>query len=117
MYSGIPRTTHGYYFNRQLIPGTYEFPVTTPSDTGVQPFWSHLRESSKKVAIIDALETTLQTGLPGVQLGNWSIQKQFNTIVTSSFAESATLLDDVRRIVGENSDIDVYNPTGSAKQD
>jgi predicted AlkP superfamily phosphohydrolase/phosphomutase len=117
LFSGIPRLEHGYYFNRQLIPGTYAFQDIMPSDTGVQPFWSHLRGSSKKVAIIDALETKLQTDLQGIQLVNWAIQQQFNTAVAPIFAEPATLLNDVRRIVGKKADINVFNPDSSARED
>ncbi len=117
LYSGISRSTHGYYFNRQLIPGTYEFQNITPADTGVLPFWAHLEGNSKKVAILDALETNPQSHLQGVQLANWAIQSQFNTPESPVFAEPATLLDDARRIVGEKPEIDVYNPNGSAKKD
>jgi len=117
MFSGVPRHKHGYYFNRQLIPGTYEFQDFSPPDAGVRPFWSHLGRSSKKVAIIDALETNVQTDLQGIQLVNWAIQQQFNTAMASMLAEPATLLDDVRRIAGEMPVIDVYKPGGSITED
>ena len=117
MFSGIPRHKHGFYFNRQLIPGTYELQDISPSNTGVQPFWSHLRGSSKKVAVIDALETNVQNDLPGIQLVNLAIQQQFNTAVAPMFAAPATLLDDIRRIVGGIPAIDVYNLGESVKED
>ena len=117
LFSGFPRLEHGYFFNRQLKPGTYKFQDVSPFDTGVQPFWSYLRGSSKKAAIIDALETNVQTGLSGIQLVNWATQKQFNTAGSSTFSEPATLLDDVRRIAGAIPDIEVYCPGGSPKED
>jgi predicted AlkP superfamily phosphohydrolase/phosphomutase len=117
LFSGIPRLEHGYFFNRQLKPGTYEFQDFSPSDTGVRPFWSHLGGSSKKVAVIDALETNVQTDLSGIQLINWAMQRQFNTAGSPMLAEPATLLDDVRRIVGEIPDVEVYSPGGSLKED
>jgi predicted AlkP superfamily phosphohydrolase/phosphomutase len=117
LFSGIPRLEHGYFFNRQLKPGTYEFQNISPSDTGVQPFWSHLGRSSKKVAIVDALEANVQTNLPGIQLVNWAIQKPFNTAVAPISFEPATLLSDVDRIVGEIPPIDVFNSDSSASED
>ena len=117
LFSGIPKLDHGYYFNRQLIPGTYEFQNITPFDTGVKPFWSHMGGSSEKVAIIDALETNLQPNLPGVQVVNLATQKQFNTPVPLTFAEPATLLDEIRGIIGELPDIDVFNSESSASED
>jgi predicted AlkP superfamily phosphohydrolase/phosphomutase len=117
LFSGIPRLEHGYYFNRQLKPGTYEFQDISSSDTGVQPFWSHLGRSSKKVAIVDALEANVQTNLPGIQLVNWAIQKQFNTAVAPISFEPATLLDDGDGIVGAIPPIDGFNPDSSASED
>jgi predicted AlkP superfamily phosphohydrolase/phosphomutase len=117
LFSGLPRLQHGYYYNRQLKPGTYEFQDVSPSDSGIQPFWSHLGGSSKKVAIIDALEANVQIDLSGIQLVNWAMQRQFNTAGFPMCAEPATLLDDVRRIAGEIPAIEVYRPGGSLKED
>ncbi len=117
LFSGISRLEHGYFFNRQLKPGTYEFQDISPPSAGVQPFWSYLRGSSKKAAIIDTLETNVQTGLSGIQLVNWAMQKQFNTAGFPMFAEPETLLDDVRRIAGAIPDIEVYRHGGSPKED
>jgi hypothetical protein len=107
----------GIFFYGQLKPGTYEFQDVSPFDTGIQPFWSHLGGSSKKAAIIDALETNVQPDLSGTQLVNWAMQRQFNSAGSPMLAEPVTLLDDVRRIAGAIPDIEVYRPGGSPKED
>lgn len=75
LYSGISRRQHGYYYFRQIQPGTYSLRKVSPHELGVSPFWSHLRNHGRKVAIIDAPETGLVDGLPGVQISNWAVHE------------------------------------------
>ncbi|MBU6435722.1 MAG: alkaline phosphatase family protein, partial [Nitrospirae bacterium] len=63
LFSGVSRSEHGYYYNRQLMPGTYDLRNVSVHDTHVLPFWSRLLNGSKKVAIIDALEAEPLPGL------------------------------------------------------
>jgi predicted AlkP superfamily phosphohydrolase/phosphomutase len=116
-YSGISRREHGYYFNRQLQPGTYDFQRMTARDARALPFWSHFRGTSRKVAIIDALDTTPLAGVKGRQLGEWSVQKQYNTATSPAASEPPSLLDDAQRLVGPPIPIEVFEPRSSVGAD
>jgi len=53
MFNGVSRGKHGYYYFRQLKPGTYDLEQFTGLDTTEKPFWAYLNESAAKVAQID----------------------------------------------------------------
>jgi predicted AlkP superfamily phosphohydrolase/phosphomutase len=117
LFSGVSRGEHGYYFNRQLVPGTYDLQNVTARDAHAMPIWTRLRGGSKKVAIIDALETEPLPGLPGFQLANWAIQQQFNRTNVPPSAEPASLLSDVQRHVASPIHIDVFKPDSLIQED
>jgi predicted AlkP superfamily phosphohydrolase/phosphomutase len=117
LFSGVSRNEHGYYYTRQLMPGTYDLRNFTARDTHALPFWSHLRGGSGKVAIIDALETYPLPGVAGLQLVNWAVQHQYNTPVVPPSAEPPSLLNDVRRHAGPPVYIDVFKPKSSFRED
>jgi predicted AlkP superfamily phosphohydrolase/phosphomutase len=116
LFSGASRREHGYYFNRQLVPGTYTLKSVTPRDVDAQPFWSQFQGGSKKVAIIDALDTEPLSNLTGLQLANWAVQQQYNTPILPPSAEPASLLNEIDRLVGSPIYIDVFK-TGSTFQE
>ncbi len=116
-FSGISRSEHGYYYNFQLKPGTYDFQRMIARDSQALPFWSHLRWASTKVAIIDALETHPLADVEGIQLANWAVQQQYNTAAVPVSAEPANLLDDVQRLVGQQIPIDVFKPNSEFSED
>jgi len=117
LFSGVSRDKHGYYFNRQLVPGTYDLQNFTVRDAHAMPFWSRLRGGSKKVAIIDALETEPLLDLPGFQLANWAIQQQYNRTSVPPSAEPASLLRDVQRHVDSPIHMDVFKPGSSIHEE
>jgi predicted AlkP superfamily phosphohydrolase/phosphomutase len=96
LFSGISRIKHGYYYFRQLIPGTYNLRAFTPHETGVLPFWSHLHNSNKKVAVVDAPETSIVRDLPGIQLTNWATHLPPSAAIT----EPPELMIDVHQLFG-----------------
>lgn len=116
-FSGVSRSQHGYYYNRQLKPGTYDLQAVTARDAQALPFWVHLRGGSKAVAVIDALEAYPVAGVPGLQLANWAIQQQYNTAVVPVSAEPARLVRDIERLVGRQIHVDVFKPNGSFRED
>ncbi len=116
-FSGISRSEHGYYYNRRLIPGTYELQDCTVRDAHVLPFWSPCRGGSKTVATIDAFETEPLPDLSGFQLADWSIQRQFNRPNLSPLTEPSDLLSEVRRLVGPPIHVDVFRPGSSCEED
>jgi predicted AlkP superfamily phosphohydrolase/phosphomutase len=117
LFSGISRIEHGYYSNRQLMPGTYDLRNFTARDAHVLPFWTHLRGGSKRVAIIDALEAELLPDLPGLQLANWAVQQPYNNAIVLPSAEPASLLNDIHRHFGPPIHIDVFKPDSSFRDD
>jgi predicted AlkP superfamily phosphohydrolase/phosphomutase len=116
-FSGVSRSEHGYYYDRQLMPGTYDLRSFTARDVQTLPFWAHLRGGAKAVAIVDALETCTVAGVPGLQLANWAIQQQHNRAFTPASAEPLRLVQDVQRRVGRQIHVDVFKPNGSFQDD
>lgn len=96
LYSGLSRLQHGYYYWKPLKPGTYDIQLADFRALGVLPFWTGLRERTKKIAIIDPPETYPLPGLPGVQLANWAPHNaRYET-----FTIPEELLDRLRRRFG-----------------
>ena len=54
LWSGTPRSRHGYYYFRQLIPGTYDLEPWSARNASARPFWSRLRD--RRIAVVDAPE-------------------------------------------------------------
>ena len=117
VFSGVSRREHGYYFNRQLVPGTYMLKSITSRDVDAKPFWSQLQGGSKKVALIDALETEPLPNLPGLQLANWAVQQQYNNSPLLPSAEPASLLNEIDRLVGSPLYMDVFKPGSTFRDD
>jgi predicted AlkP superfamily phosphohydrolase/phosphomutase len=97
LFSGISRAVHGYYYFRQLKPGTYDLQTFTGQMLKVLPFWASLRGRDKKALIIDAPDWYPLSGLDGLQLANWATH--IEPPIPPS-AEPAELLQDIRRVVG-----------------
>jgi predicted AlkP superfamily phosphohydrolase/phosphomutase len=114
LFSGVSRGRLGYYYLRQLKPGTYDLHLMTGRGLDAQPFWAGLRGQDRKVAIFDVPEVYPVAGLRGVQLTNWSAHQGWVSAdpADGPQAEPPELLDEVRRIFGarlnilENSDSD-----------
>lgn len=70
--SGISRFRHGYYYFRQLVPGSYSLKTVKATDFDAPPFWNHLTGSAKRVLLVDPPEAGLQPNLNGVQILNWA---------------------------------------------
>jgi len=102
LFSGIPRKHHGYYYFRQLVPGTYELQTTTGLDINAPRFWEYLRSKSQKVAIIDVPDTYPVNELKGIQLCDWAVHNPSAAPASSSPA----LLSEVRRVFGRQMNID-----------
>jgi predicted AlkP superfamily phosphohydrolase/phosphomutase len=97
LFSGISRAVHGYYYFRQLKPGTYDLQTVTSRMVNVRPFWHSLCGGGKKALIIDAPDWYPLSGLNGYQLSNWATHVE-SPISPSS--EPPELLQDIRRVFG-----------------
>ena len=72
LYAGVSPARHGFHYLVQLEPGTYGF--HRPSDHGISwspPFWKHLSEAGRRVAILDVPLTCLDPSLNGIQIVEW----------------------------------------------
>ncbi len=100
LFSGISRGQHGYYYFRQLKPGTYDLEPVAGPDMDVRPFWSGLRDTGKTVAIVDVPDCMPERGLNGVQLINWAIHDTWNPTYYQTISEPPGLLSDVHEHFG-----------------
>ncbi len=100
LLSGISRSEHGYYYFRQLKPGTCDLETVTARDLDVLPFWGYLKGQNKKVAIIDAPDFDPMAGLPGIQLANWATHNNWDPHHFRTASEPPELLQKVRREFG-----------------
>ncbi len=116
LLSGISRKHHGYYYFRQLQPGTYDLQAFTYRDTNTLPFWSHLQGRGKKVAIVDAPDSNLVPKLPGLQLAEWSVHEAAIQ-VQPPCAEPMALLSDARRIFGEQIPVSEFKADSTLADD
>jgi predicted AlkP superfamily phosphohydrolase/phosphomutase len=101
-FSGISRAKHGYYYFRQLRPGTYELETIDPGKVSAPAFWSHLRGSGRRVFVMDVPDTEPVPGLEGLQLANWGTHHgtSHGQQATAPSSEPPELLGRVRQIFG-----------------
>ncbi len=116
LLSGVSRSVHGYYFFRQLIPKTYQLSPYNFPDTGILPFWTQLKNSNKKVAIIDAPDSVIVPDIEGLQVANWATHYAALGFLFPC-AEPPELLADVRKIFGKQISISEFSPKSSLAQD
>jgi predicted AlkP superfamily phosphohydrolase/phosphomutase len=98
--TGLSRTRTGYYYFRQLVPGTYELRPTTARDFAGTPFWSELARAGRRGAVIDVPDAPLVEGLAGVQLLDFATHQPRMTEHGPS-ARPSSLLAEARRIYGK----------------
>jgi predicted AlkP superfamily phosphohydrolase/phosphomutase len=71
-YTGTSPARHGFHYQIQLRPGTYD--LYRPENEGLvrtPPFWHYLSEAGKRVAILDVPLTPLDPQINGVQTLEW----------------------------------------------
>ena len=116
LFSGTPADRHGYYYFRQLVPGTYRLANFGAEHAGSPPFWTRPDAFGGSVAVIDAPETAPVPGVPGHQLVNWCYH-QPDLAIAPHASEPPALLDDVRRRFGEPPDILGDTANGTPDED
>ncbi len=104
MFNGVPRARHGYYYFRQLKPGTYDLELFSGSSTKEKPFWGYLGASKIKVAQIDVPDACPAPGIPGWQLLDWAIHP-INPVGPPTTIPPE-LIEEVKEIFGPQSIID-----------
>ena len=115
-FSGVSRNVHGYYSYRQLKPREYLLENFSPREAKAQPFWTDLRGSGKRVAVLDAPEVLPVSGLDGVQLANWATH-QPDMAALPARALPPEALDEARHVFGSNVNISEFDPGSSIAED
>lgn len=72
IYTGTGPARHGFHYQYQLRPGTYEF--HRPEEHGLihgEPFWRVLSDAGHRVAILDVPLSPLENDLDGMQIVEW----------------------------------------------
>ncbi len=101
LLSGISRGRHGYYYFRQLIPGTYDLKSVTGLDIDAPPLWSHLIGTNKKTLVIDAADTRLYKGIAGIQVANWATHHNWDPYHFVTGSEPPSVMDDISKKYGQ----------------
>lgn len=101
LFSGISRSLHGYYYFRQLKPGTYDLETVTGYSIDSPPFWFYLIGREKKVAIIDVPDSNPIPKLPGIQIANWSVHDSWNPGYIPTMSEPSGLINEVYQKFGQ----------------
>jgi predicted AlkP superfamily phosphohydrolase/phosphomutase len=77
IFSGVSRADHGYYYFRQLVPGSYELRLTYGPEIQALPFWGELGRSNKRVVVADVHDMRPIADLAGAQIANWAVHRGY----------------------------------------
>ena len=116
LFTGAPADRHGYYYFRQLVPGSYRLAPYGAGQVNARPFWARPDVFDGSVAVIDAPETAPIHGVKGHQLVNWCYH-QADLNISPHAAEPPGLIEDVRRRFGEPPDILGDTASGTPDED
>ena len=97
LFSGISRREHGYYYYRQLRPGTYDLETVTGLDVDAPRFWTRIDTGARRALLIDIPDYDPVPGIPGVQLAHWATHNNWDPNHFVTAAEPAEVLADVSR--------------------
>lgn len=98
--SGESRGSHGYYYFRQLVHGTYDLRLTYGPERKALPFWSSLR--NQRVLVIDVPDIPMVKGIRGAQVANWAVHRGYisHAPVYQPRTEPAGLLEELTHKFG-----------------
>jgi predicted AlkP superfamily phosphohydrolase/phosphomutase len=116
LFTGVPADRHGYYYFRQLVPGSYRLAPYGAGQVGVRPFWARPDVFDGSVAVIDVPEIAPSPGVRGHQLVNWCYH-QADLNIAPHASEPPELLNDVRDRFGEPPDILGDTANGTPDED
>lgn len=116
LLSGVSRSRHGYYFMRQLVPGTYDLRTFSYADADALPFWSRLAGTGKRVAVIDAPDSRPVKGVEGIQLANWAVHEPA-TAPNAPCAEPPELLEEALAVFGPRIPVLEFKPGATFEDD
>lgn len=106
--TGTPVGTHRYYNWLEVDPGTYALRDTTPRESRSAPFWQHLSDRGRRVAVLDVPHADLPAQMNGVLLKEWGCHDRHHG--TASYPPS--LLDELDALVGRHPYGCMIHPAG-----
>jgi predicted AlkP superfamily phosphohydrolase/phosphomutase len=109
--SGVSRAQHGYYYHRQLVPGTYRLAPVRGRDLDVRPFWQRLGNGAR-VAVMDVPDVAEPRPQPGIQLSDWATHDPHFPV--SAYPHDT--LNHARRVFGRQIIVD-EEPFGTEEED
>jgi predicted AlkP superfamily phosphohydrolase/phosphomutase len=95
LFSGVSRGQHGYFYFRQLRPGSYDLEARTGLDIDAPPFWTRLARAGRRVALIDIPDNVPDAGVGGLQLANWATHNNWDPHHFPTASEPPGLLAEV----------------------
>jgi predicted AlkP superfamily phosphohydrolase/phosphomutase len=117
LYSGVAKSTHGFYSVRQLVPGTYTLAQTnTAVAKDAPPFWRFLRGGTKTAAIVDPPELDIIPDVPGVQLTNWAAHES-ERLWEMARSLPEHVLTEVRAKYGSGDKLSTFAQHGTEEED
>ena len=72
IHTGLTPANHGFHYLAQIRAGSYEY--YDPAESGLysgKPFWKVLGDAGKRIAILDAPLSALDTSINGMQIVEW----------------------------------------------
>jgi predicted AlkP superfamily phosphohydrolase/phosphomutase len=96
-FSGISRRDHGYFYFRQLKPGTYDLHTVTGLDVDAPPFWTRFEPNGRRFALVDVPDYDPVAGLPGIQLAHWATHNNWDPDHFATASEPPEVLEEVTR--------------------
>jgi predicted AlkP superfamily phosphohydrolase/phosphomutase len=97
IFSGISRRDHGYFYFRQMEPGTYDLEAVTGLDVDAPPFWVQDRPEGRRATVVDIPDYDVVPGFPGIQLCHWATHNNWDPEHFVTAGEPADVLDEIAR--------------------
>jgi predicted AlkP superfamily phosphohydrolase/phosphomutase len=70
-FTAVSPARHGRYCYEQIVNGTYRMQRFRSVDLKRPPFWTHLSEAGRRVAVVDVPKSPLTPDLNGIQVVDW----------------------------------------------
>lgn len=99
--SGVSRSEHGYYYHRQLVPGSYALAPVSGQRVKAEPFWQKL-PADMKVAVIDVPDIAAPLEHAGFEISEWATHYPYHPATT----QPPELLSEIHEIFGPQLIID-----------